>query len=65
MASIENTMFILVLDMSGSMKGQRWSDVTTETKRFLQLIKSDSLMSKHSKVSIITYDSKAIINFEN
>ncbi len=65
MASIEKTMFILVLDMSGSMKGQRWSDVTTETKRFLQLIKSDSLMSKHSKVSIITYDSKAIINFEN
>ncbi len=44
MASIENTMFILVLDMSGSMKGQRWSDVTTESKRFLQLIKSDSLM---------------------
>jgi hypothetical protein len=38
MGSIEKTMFIFALDMSGSMNGQRWTDVTTETKRFLGVI---------------------------
>jgi len=38
MGSIEKTMFIFALDMSVSMGGQRWKDVTTETKRFLGVI---------------------------
>jgi len=38
MGSIEKTMFIFALDMSGSMSGKRWADVTTETKRFLGVI---------------------------
>ena len=63
MGSIEKTMFIFALDMSGSMGGQRWTDVTTETKRFLGVIQTDPLMSQHSKVSIITYDNDANTNF--
>ncbi len=63
MGSIEKTMFIFALDMSGSMGGQRWTDVTTETKRFLGVIQTDPLMSQHSKVSMITYSGSAVTNF--
>ena len=45
MGSIEKTMIIFALDMSGSMDGQRWADLTTETKRFLRVIQTDPLMS--------------------
>lgn len=45
------------------MHGIRWSDVTTETKRFLEVIKKDSLMSQYSKFSIITYSDLATTNF--
>lgn len=65
MGRIENIMYILVLDSSGSMYGKKWDDVIAESKRFLGLLSSDQNLKDNSKVSIITYSSEAVLCFEN
>eukprot|EP00347_Sterkiella_histriomuscorum_P007052 403350432 len=53
--------YLLLLDKSGSMKGQRWEDLKSGVLSFLKDLKSDILKQLHSKVSIILYDNSTTV----
>jgi hypothetical protein len=66
MGSVENTMYILVLDKSSSMKTRnKWVDLIAESKRFLELIVNDQILKSNTKITIITYNDDITLNCEN
>jgi uncharacterized protein with von Willebrand factor type A (vWA) domain len=55
----KNTMYVLLLDESGSMSGKPWEDLKSAAKDF------SALVSAPAKISIITYHSNATVKGEN
>eukprot|EP00347_Sterkiella_histriomuscorum_P002701 403367141 len=53
--------YLLLLDKSGSMYGQPWNNLKNQVNSFLVDLMRDPLKHKHSKVSVILYDSKATV----
>lgn len=51
-----DTLYILLLDMSGSMWGKGWEDLMNAVKQFLTTVSADAQLTAKSRVSIITYD---------
>ena len=51
--------YILLLDRSGSMQGQRWANLMTSVKNFLEAIQNNKDQKLGSRVSIIGYNAKA------
>lgn len=47
------------------MEGKKWNDVLGEAKRFLETLSNDHIVKSHTKISIISYADKAILNCEN
>jgi uncharacterized protein YegL len=58
------TLFILMLDMSGSMSGQRWTDLMSAVRQFLSAIEADKKQQDNSRVTIITYENNAVMNYD-
>eukprot|EP00347_Sterkiella_histriomuscorum_P024480 403330967 len=48
--------YILLLDNSYSMKGQRWDDLMACVKTFMEIICADIIIQKHSRITTLTYD---------
>ncbi|TNV81453.1 hypothetical protein FGO68_gene12262 [Halteria grandinella] len=59
------TLYVLMLDKSGSMRGQSWQDLMNAVKEFLQTILADAKAAAKSRVTIITYDFNAYIKHDN
>ena len=51
-----DTLFILMLDKSGSMWGQRSKDLQNAVRQFLTTIENDADQQINSRVTIITYN---------
>lgn len=58
------TLFVLMLDMSGSMSGQPWKDLMNAVTQFLQTIELDANLSANSRVTIISYADYSTLNFD-
>ncbi len=56
-----DNLYILLLDMSGSMWGQGWEDLMNAVKQFLTAVQTDPQLQAKSRVSIITYDDNAYL----
>lgn len=41
MGYVENLMYFVVLDSSGSMEGDKWTGVLEESKKFIQILSDD------------------------
>jgi uncharacterized protein YegL len=52
-----------MLDMSGSMDGQKWQDLVRAVEQFLRTLESDAAQADSSKVTIITYESYAQLTY--
>ena len=55
------TLYILLLDKSGSMMGKNWTDLTAAVGSFLQILEGDPAQQESSKVTIILYDHNAYL----
>jgi hypothetical protein len=66
MGEVENTMYILVLDKSSSMKSKsKWVNLIAETERFLGILENDPILKSNSRITIITYHDEVTVNCQN
>eukprot|EP00347_Sterkiella_histriomuscorum_P007511 403348639 len=48
--------YILLLDTSGSMEGQRWDELMKSVRAFMEAVTDNTLIQKHSKVTTVTHN---------
>lgn len=59
-----DVLYILMLDKSGSMYGQRWTELKQAVREFLQTLASDPAQQNTSRVTIINYDHTSYMKFD-
>ncbi len=62
---MDKTMFILLLDSSGSMEGKRWQSLMQEFEKFVKTFHNDHVLKMNSTISIIVYNGDAHLVCEN
>lgn len=60
-----DTLYILMLDKSGSMSGKPWKDLMNAVTEFLQVFEADPTSLASSRVTILSYDHICNINYDN
>lgn len=53
---LKDTHYVLLLDESDSMKGDRWDSLMKAVKGFMQKLITNVNIKQHSKVTLVTYD---------
>ncbi len=56
--------YILMLDESGSMSGTKWQDLINSVQNFLSTLAGNNEYKTNGRVTCITYNSKAILHFQ-
>jgi uncharacterized protein YegL len=56
MGKVETVMYLVALDCSGSMMGDKWKNVVKQSEKFIKYLTDDEILKNHSKITCISYN---------